>query len=238
MKGRKTRRAGITDLGGGWYRIRVRATDPRTGRRVEKDREVQCRSVKEAEKLSVTLRAEMEQEAIGSAPQRLRLSDHAAAWLRRKTETKRPDGSRRLSPTTRVRYANAIEHHIVPALGEHFVDGITARDVEDWRDYLAERMAATTVNGLLNVLRSVLRDVGNEVGARVKALDADDTRITGDEPNALREQELQAFLEVARNDWKQHYAMFLVLFTTATRYRSGNCDPRRGSPHVESPPRR
>jgi integrase len=217
MTRRKTRRAGIEDLGGGWYRIRVRATDPRTGRRVEKDRRVHCRSIQEAKKLSVELRDAMEEEANGPPRARSKLGEHAAAWLSRRNGAMRPDGSARLSPTTRERYKTAIEHHIIPILGEHYVDKITARDVEDWRNYLSEHLASSTVNGLLNVLRSVLRDADNPVGDRVKALDVDDTRITDDEPNALDEEELQRFLEVAREHWEQHYAMLLVLFTTAVR---------------------
>jgi integrase len=67
-------------------------------------------------------------------------------------------------------------------------------------------------------LKTVLGTIGNDAAARVKALnERRDARITRAEPNLLTPEEMRRFLEVAKVRWPQHYALILLLFTTAMR---------------------
>ncbi len=61
-----------------------------------------------------------------------------------------------LKPSTRDKYAVMLDQHILPALGDYYVDAITPQDVLRWRD--AQRGKARTVNSRLRVLRTLLRD--------------------------------------------------------------------------------
>jgi integrase len=191
--------------------------------------------MREVERQVVRLRAEL---SLPDEPVKLsRLGEQAADWLRRKNDAKRPDGTARLAPTTRDHYKHAVEKWIVPLLGDYYLDRLTTRDIEDWRDYVGEKRSASTVNGLLNVLLMILRDAECNVGSRVAKLEADDTRITDDEPNALAEDEIERFLAAAKQHAPQHFALILMLMTTAARVgtvlalRWEDLDPEKGEVH-------
>jgi integrase len=220
---KRKRIPGVEALSGGEYRIRVRVTDPRTGRRIEKDRKVQCAGLTEAERMRMQLTEELEKEleatdleALAQAP-RSKLGDLARAWVEKKVAAKRADGTGRLTPNTQRRYVNNVETMIVPFLGERTLDRLTKGHVEEWRDHLGGFYASATVNGALRTLKTMLGDLGSSAAERVETLREDDTRITDDEPNALTEKQLDRFLEAARDETADHYAMILVLLTTAAR---------------------
>jgi hypothetical protein len=67
-----------------------------------------------------------------------------------------------LKPSTRDKYAVTLDQHILPALGDYYVDAITPDDVLRWRD--AQRGKARTVNSRLRVLRTLLRDAQAQLG--------------------------------------------------------------------------
>jgi integrase len=219
MKGRR-KKEGIRSLGDGWYQIRVVRVDPRTGKRTERKKKLQAKSMTEAERVRLEMleafEKEVDEEAV-EGRQRSRLGDAGDAWLARKCEAKRIDGSNRLTENTRERYEDSVEHMLKPFLGAYFVDALTPRLIEEWRDNLGRFYRATTVNGALRVLRTILRDCGSHAADRVAALPEDDTRITADEPNALTEAEAARFLAIAKEKQPKHYPLILLLFTTAAR---------------------
>lgn len=223
--GRKTRYPGVTELGGGLYRIRVYWTDPKTERQLERERVVEAMSVTQALDRRRELECALAEESgSGGSSSRKTVGDVAKEWLETKVKAKRPEakgGGSRLCPTTKFRYANSVEHHIVPYLGDHVAHAITKKDIERWRDHLAEHYAAASVNGHLRVLRSILKDAGNAVAADVSGLTEDDSRITDDEPNLLSDEELERFLVEARTAFPQHYPLILILVTTAMRMGTG-----------------
>jgi integrase len=217
---RESRFPGVQTLNAGCYRIRGYLTDPRTGRQHEIDRRVNARTAEEAARLRLEL-LETERARLtdtGSASrQRKRLGDLAREWLAKKIDAVRSDGTKRLCPTTCERYRIAVVEHIVPYLGEYYLDALRPADVEEWRDHLAARYRAATVNGIHRILRTMLAQTEVAAARAVPSLAEDDTRTTADEPNALDEDELVRFVEVAREQWPEHYAVILVLFTTAMR---------------------
>jgi integrase len=127
---------------------------------------------------------------------------------------------------------------IKPFLGEHFVDALTKRLVEEWRDHLGGFYRSASVNGALRVLRTILGDLGSNVARGVETLIEDDTRITADDPNALTEAEIVRFLAAVREHEPEHHALILLLFTTAARISTAlalrweDIDPAQGVIHL------
>jgi hypothetical protein len=99
-------------------------TDPRTGRRKEIDRVVKAASVHEAKRA----REEMlrkEERAVEPAT-RMRVGEYAQLWMKSK--------ALKLDGATARTYADALEQHILPRLGELYYDVLTGRDVQAWVD--------------------------------------------------------------------------------------------------------
>lgn len=218
-EGRKTKYKGIKDLGNGTYCLRIVATPP-GGKRVERQVTVQARSVAEALEHRIRIVAEMAAPPAPAARARgprSTLGEVARVWLDARIGATRRDGTSRLAPTTRARYEHAVGTMIAPFIGERVVGELTRGEVEAWRDHLGEHYAASTVNGALTVLRMILRDAEHPVADRVKALEVDDTRITEDEPNALDDEQVGAFLAAIRDGYPQHLALVLVLLTSGQR---------------------
>src|SRR5688572_12960329 len=187
-KGRRTTIPGVIALGNGSYRVRARAIDPRTGKMTERDRLIHGATLKQASKEKDDLIAEIrgEKEVKGKRT----LQDYATSWLRGQWNS--------LCPTTRDRYLTSLDRHILPALGNFYLDAIRCEDIESWRDAMKRSgMASATVNGHLRTLRAVLARAVRSEGLRiiaaseVKVLPEDDRRITDEEPNALEPEELR-----------------------------------------------
>lgn len=219
-EGRKTSFRGIKDLGNGLYRVRIVKKDPKTHKRIECDRKVKAKSVKEA--LAIKTRLENELVKGGRESKRLkRLGDAADVWLDEIVNRRHAEDPMQmhLCPSTRARFEASVRDFVKPFLGNFFSDRITREDVEDWRLVLLEQgYKRSTVNGHHRTLKAVLRTVGNSAAAKVKELnEKPDRMITRKQPNLLTASELDDFLAVARERWPQHYALMLVLFTTTMR---------------------
>ena len=88
----------------------------------------------------------------GTTPEhRFRLGEYASSWMSGKIPT--------LKPSTRDKYAVALDQHILPALGDYYVDAITPQDILQWRD--AQRGKPRTINSRLRLLRTLLRGSGS-----------------------------------------------------------------------------
>ncbi len=210
---RLTRYPGIEEVAPGKFRIRARRKDPRTGRMVELDRLRKC-----TEREAVLLVAQWREElatAEAKRVERRRVGEFAKSWMSGKLNV--------LLPPTIDRYAADLEHHILPALGQFYLDALRHDDVVGFRDAMkAKGLRAATVNGLLRLVKTMLADAAAQMGtaspaARVAALSEDDTRITDEEPNTLTAEEAKAFLAAARERWPEHYPLIFTLLVTGAR---------------------
>src|SRR5690349_25116546 len=134
----------------------------------------------------------------------MRLSDYARSWLR----TKLPE----LKPSTADKYASVLDLHILPALGDHFIDAIMPADVLQWRDRQDARPA--TVNTRLRVLRTLLADAASDLdlirnpaerthGVRERRSDED--------PNTLSAEQLAKVLAHLEQHEPRWHPLFLTL---------------------------
>jgi len=142
---KKTRYPGITEVGPSRYRLRVRYVDPKTGRRKQKIRVFEG-TLNEAVVEQARLHGKEEQPATS---ERKRLGDYAESWLECKAAT--------VSPSTAHRLAWQIGYHIVPNLGEFWVDAIDVADVRKWQAELRVLgLAPATVNSAHRTLKAIL----------------------------------------------------------------------------------
>ena len=204
----KSRYPGIERLSSGRYRIRVTWIDPKTGKRKDQKKVIAATSMAEASSQRELLRIQL--LTGGTTPEhRLRLGEYASSWMRGKIPT--------LKPSTRVKYAVVLDHHILPALGDYYVDAITPQDVLRWRD--GQHAKPSTVNSRLRVLRTLLRDAQAQLGlardpcARVRTLPEEPT--VG---NRLKPEQLRVVLAHLREHEPHWYPLFLTMALTGARF--------------------
>ena len=61
-----------------------------------------------------------------------------------------------VKPSIARTYAEILDCHVMPALGDFFLDKIANKDVRDWHVELAGERAAATANNGLRMLKMVL----------------------------------------------------------------------------------
>ncbi|MDH3623922.1 MAG: site-specific integrase [Myxococcales bacterium] len=204
----KSRYPGIERLSSGRYRVRVTWIDPKTSKKKDQKQVIAAANMAEANSKRELLRAEL--LSSGATPrQRLRLGEYASSWMRGKIPT--------LKPSTRDKYAGMLDRHILPALGDFYVDAISPQDVILWRD--AQHAKASTVNSRLRVLRALLRDAQADLGlprdpcARVRTLPENPP--VG---NRLKPEDLQRVLAYLREHEPDWYPLFLTMALTGARF--------------------
>jgi len=209
---------GITKLPDGRLKVRARGIDPRTGKRKEKERIVEDLGIKKARALQQELRAEI-RAGVDRKVRRMTLSDYAQSWLKA-----RKAGESRVS--TLEWQVQVLEDHILPVLGDHFVDGIRGQDVRDWLTQAAMKMKpprkirkerrsteenevrgeanpqrydSETVNGWLKVLKTLLRDAVADLDLeRDPTLRIHSLSVEPGERKSLEAEELQQVLAAMR----------------------------------------
>ncbi|MCC7542392.1 MAG: site-specific integrase [Deltaproteobacteria bacterium] len=189
--------------------IRVKARSRKTGRigeRLEQFRGTRAEAI--------ATREQWRLELVGDVVQRERQTLEAVAksWLQLKIA--RGD----LATSTADRYARALDDHILPALGDVFLEELTRADVDRWLAGVGQE--PSTCNGYLRVLRSVLEGaVADElVPANVATRVAPLKERTRDEPNALTADELRRVLEHWRATRPEQYPLVLALALTGARW--------------------
>src|SRR5580704_18437622 len=151
---KRTRYPGIfkTDKG---YRLRVRAKDPRTGTMKEANREYEGIDLKKAFLKQQQMRDEIRHGAI--AVERLRVGEYAKHWIESKAPT--------VDPGTAERYADALDDHVLPALGDYYYDQLTSVDVQKWVNAKhRDGYRRETIKGWFRVLRTMTRDAMEPLG--------------------------------------------------------------------------
>ncbi|MBC7171898.1 MAG: tyrosine-type recombinase/integrase [Polyangiaceae bacterium] len=211
VTGMATRHPGVLKTDPNTYRIRVRLKDPRTGKSREVDRIVTCRTVDEAVLERQKLRAQLLEDS-KPVVERTRLRDYAASWLSRKQKT--------IARSTAERYATALDLHILPALGDYYVDALVQADFVRWRD--AAAVSPPTVNSHLRLLRTIIGDAVIDLElpknplARVAALPEPPTH-TDDDPNLLTADELSRLLLAAEKVVPEFHPIFATMAFTGMR---------------------
>jgi integrase len=204
----KSRYPGIQRLSAGRYQVRVTWIDPKTGKKKDQKKVIAAASMSEASSQRELLRSELLTSGT-TLRERLRLGEYASSWMRGKIPT--------LKPSTRDKYAGMLDQHILPALGDHYLDAISPQDVILWRD--AQHAKASTVNSRLRVLRALLRDAQADLGlprdpcARVRTIP--------EEPpvgNRLKPEDLQRVLAYLRENEPGWYPLFLTMALTGARF--------------------
>ncbi len=148
----------------------------------------------------------------------------------------------RLDPTTVRTYSDALENHILPALGDYYYDTLTPQDVQRWIDGAVLRgwtseargskragdakraRRAYTRNSIavwFRVFRTMSRDamatleLQRDPTLRVKLPEAG---LGHDDTNALTPEQLSAFLDAMRTHYPQHHALVVLLAFTGLRF--------------------
>jgi integrase len=204
---------GVTRIEQDRYRIRVSWTDRRTGRVHEIDRVVTATSLADAAAQRATLKSQSVPAQSGA--RRLRVGDYAKSWLNTKLVE--------VKPSTGRLYTDLLEAHVLPILGDFYMDAVTREDIYAWRK--AQVGSPASINSRLRLLRTFFGDVCREHGLpnpteRVKRVvdestDADDDRA---DSKVLTAGELAAVLSAIRSCAPQHYPLVLALALTGCRF--------------------
>lgn len=203
---------GIKQIAKGRWSVRVKRVDAATGRVCNRKA-----TVLGSKADAVRKRDELRDELATLRRGRVRLDGYATDWLKRRAST--------LKPSTQRKYFYALTH-IVPVLGELYVDVIAPADVER---YLADRLRVAAGNTVLNELR-LLRTLARDALAesytrrywceRVKAPRV--ARYSADNPNLLTPDQAVRVLELVPARW-----LGLVLFIVTTGLRFGEASALR-----------
>jgi integrase len=216
----KTRYQGIW-VKGNQTRIRVRTTDPKTGKRVEANRvfddlELRSAPIKQAEML-----AELTDES--KEVKRTRFGDYSVSLYERKVINREIKSGK-----SKERWKGTLKH-LIAAFGDHYMDAIERRDIETWKTEQAKKVnkgeySPNTINGWLSILRTIFEAaVGDFEWERnpmslVEDLDTSEHRTyTLEQPNSLTVEELGQFLAVFHRLYPQHFAFVYLGFATGQR---------------------
>jgi integrase len=211
----KTKMPGVTRLADGRYRVRAYMTDPKTGRERELDRVISAANVAEAGSIRDALRRELLSGRADAKRERIKLAAYASSWLQSKLPT--------LKASTQKTYAEILDLHVIPVLGDYFVDAITYDDLVRWRD--SQRGAVASINSRVRVLKTVLRDAVVDVrlnrdptmrltSLREKRHEVDDDDLAA----SLSAAELHRLLTAVQRRDPQWYPLVLTLALTGLRF--------------------
>jgi integrase len=218
---------GIKKLPDGRLEIRVRGTDPRTGKRKEVRRIYPMMGIRAARDAQTALREELRRGGRRQT-RRLTLTVYVQRWLK----SRKAANDRQSTMDNRVQ---VLEDHILPMLGDLFVDTISGQDVRDWLTHSTTKLIPTTtrtydpetVNGWLRILKVILRDAVGDLGLdrdptiRVPNLSVDPDEEDG---KALSAAELHSFLNTAKvldvegEITFANYVLLLTGFLTGMRW--------------------
>ena len=196
----------IKSAGKGKWAVRVARVNQRTGRRENRKATV-VGSKAEAERVERELESELEAGVV--RPRRVQLRAFAIEWLE-----SRASG---LKPSVRAKYATSLDLHILPVLGDLYLDAIRPSDVTSYLS--ARRAAGNTVLNELRLLRVIARDSVAEGLApaywcdRVKQPEVD--VYTEDDPNLLRADQLRDLVAALPRQW---LALTMLMSLTGLRW--------------------
>ena len=202
----------------GGFLCRARPVDPRTGKLKEVKFTTQALDAMEAFTL---LQDEIRKVREGaSQPQAPMQTFSAFASQLFADKVKAGDIK---SASGRVKWAQVLEHHLIPAFGPIVLDQLRHADVAAWRVKMAEKINAGTysphtANTWLNVLRVILKaavmrlELPRNPMDGIKDFDTSEHVYTEEEPNSLTVEEMPRFLSKMRELCPQHFAFVCLGF--------------------------
>jgi len=230
-RGTPTRYPGVLRIDDNTYCIRLKVTNPRTGRKKEVARVLKGTSPQEAARLRAELMEAVKNPV--ALARKVRVGDFARSWIESK--------ALRLDSNTVRTYTDALESHILPALGDYYYDTLTSLDVQRWIDGAVLRGWSTNQRGKdkkkarkerrpyarnsvavwFRVFRTMTRDamvaldLQRDPTLRVSLPEAP---IEPKDANALSPEQLAAFLEAMRTHYPQHHGLVVLLAFTGLRF--------------------
>lgn len=212
------------------YWIRAKTTDPRTGNKKEVAKLLKGVTIQQAAQYRAELMEAVKRPV--AQVRQMRVGDYARSWLESK--------ALRLDASTVQTYTDALEDHILPALGDYYYDQLMTTDVQKWLDNEMLRGWTTEVKGRKDKKKKERRTYSrNSIGVwfRVFRTMTRDAMVALDlprdptlrvslpeppmddsEPNSLTPEQLGAFLEAMRTHYAQHYALVATLAYTGLRF--------------------
>jgi integrase len=191
----------ITPLGPKKWKVRAQSRDSRTRRKVSRSRVVHG-SEAQAQRV---LRDLLQEVRDGAKPRRLQLRTYASSWIASRAKLV---AAEQMKPSVLKKYATSLDLHILPVLGDMYMDALTHDDVAQ---YVSDRLASgvscagNTVLNELRLLRTMARDsfaagvAPRHWADRVKAPEG---RVYDeDDPNALTAQQLGHLIEEIPPQW-------------------------------------
>jgi integrase len=202
----------------GGFLVRGRAVDSRTGRMKEVRFNVEVTDALEAFTL---LQNELKKVRTGettSCTPMPTFSAFAASLFEDKVKA----GDIR-SASGRVKWAQTLEHHLLPAFGPYLLDQLRHADIAQWRVQMAEKIhdgtySPHTANTWLQVMRVILKaavmqfELPRNPVDGIKNFDTSEHGYTEEEPNSLTVEEMPRFLSKMRELYPQHFAFVCLGF--------------------------
>jgi hypothetical protein len=233
-----TSRPGIWKLKDGGYFVRVRVTDPRTGRRVQCARALRGLTVTiwDAIRIRDQLRQEGRDRVEGRIQSLPLWSEYAASLF----EAKVAEGKIK-SAKNRERWGTVLKH-LIPVFGRLRVDELRTADIVVWRDQVARwmrdgkpsarkrdegkgklvKLSPVTANGWLSILKVVCTamtkhyELARDPAKPVEYFPTTRT-YTREQPNALKGEQMPLFLATMKARHPEHYAMTFLGFVIGAR---------------------
>jgi hypothetical protein len=208
----------------GGYLVRGRAVDPRTGK-IQQVR-LNLPDV-DATAAYDRLHAELKRIRAGEPqPQaeRVRFCDYAVSLLDRKIKSLEIKSAK-----GRETWGVVLEHHLIPAFGEFYVDQLRYADILRWKDKVAGMINAgkyspVTANGWFRVMRVITKaaaaeyELPRDPSVGIKDFDTSlHQTYTEEEPNSLLVEETMRFLSKMWELYPQFFAMTALGFALGLR---------------------
>lgn len=198
---------GITKLGPNRWRVRVQGRDKRTGAKLGKMVTVDG-TYQAAVRKQAALRVSLERVAKTS---RVRLRQFAATWLASRAS--------RLKPSVLRKYVNNLDMHILPALGDFYVDAILPSDVTAFVNARIGKLADNTLVNMVRLLRVIskaaLADRLTTTDFMLGVTAPTPKGYTEDDPNLLNAAQLSALLAAIPPQWR---ALIVLISLTGLRW--------------------
>jgi integrase len=231
-RGTPTRYPGVLRIDDNTMCIRARTIDPRTGKKKEVAKLLEGVSAKQAAQQRAAL-LETVKHPIGTTA-KVRIGDFARSWIESK--------ALKLDAGTMRTYSDALENHVLPALGDYYYDAITSQDVQQWidrsvlRGWRSDARAGKRGKGVkqerraysrysvavwFRVFRTMTRDAMVALGLPrdpTLRISLPEAPLESEEPNSLTPTQLAAFLDAMREHYPQHHALVVVLAFTGLRF--------------------
>ncbi|MDQ3276600.1 MAG: site-specific integrase [Actinomycetota bacterium] len=204
-------RPGLKLLGPNRWEIRAQARDPRTGRKIGRSAIFEG-TKRAALRRQAEIHAELRAE--GSRQRRIQMRAFARTWL-----ASRAVGDRPLKPSVVTKYGSNLDHMILPAIGDLYVDAIVPSDIRNLIVKLGQDYAENTVLNVLKLLRTMAKDAlaegltTRDFCARVTAPTPEG--YTDEDPNLLTAAELGRLFTAIPRRW---LALFILLAYTGMRW--------------------